>query len=348
MTKVYADYLPRNVNQYVPAMEFAADIINGVTIVNLGAPKAADPNGILSAASATTTAQTYTSADWATTFDGSSTSLTTTAGQIDAKYGRCITAVGTAGSDHVITIKGKDYLGQVINENLTLNGTATLYGEKTFKYVDTVIAAVGSSGDTFDLGWDDRLGLPYNTQQLLSWSEDNVDKQLGKYQIAVDIIDAVSADTVFGVSGEAGFVTRMDTITTVALGSGDAILTAEIGGTAVAGLSVTVASSGSAIGVLDGDAVTNDHGATSRLAANAVIEVVSDGGSASTGTVDGRITVQSSALFTAPVATDPGTATTGDPRGTVQPYTACDGSVEYEARISCNTSNLHGVSHFGG
>jgi len=66
MTKVAASFYPRQINQYVPQMGYAVDVAHGgPTYVNFGTPAVADPNGILVTASATDSAQTYTSADWA-------------------------------------------------------------------------------------------------------------------------------------------------------------------------------------------------------------------------------------------------------------------------------------------
>jgi hypothetical protein len=344
MSKVLADNYPRSINQYVPLMEFAADVVDGKHFVSLGAPSTLDSDGILNNASATNSATSYSSSDWETTFDGSSTHIgETVAGSLNAKYGRCLTLVGTAGSNHVVTITGRDYLGQIMSEALTLSGTVIIYGQKAFKYVDTIAAAAGAASDTFDAGWTDVLGLPYRSTQLLGWTEDNINKEVGTYVIPVDIVDAVSADTVFGIGAEAGFVTGMDCVTTVALGSGDAVLTVEIGGVAVAGLSVTVASSGSAIGVIDSDnAITWNQGDTSDLAAHGVIEVVSDGGSASNGTIDCRINMDKNVLFVDGDATT-ATTTTGDTRGLVRPHTACDASIVYECQYAVLTNNLHGL-----
>jgi len=148
MTKVVADNYPRNISQYVPNMEFAADVIDGVHIVTLGSPAALDADGIWDGVTANASANTYTSADYKNTFDGSSTSVTTTSGMIDALYGRCVTAVGSAGSNHVVTVIGKDYLGQGMREQFTLSGTTILYGKKAFKFVDSMTVAAGAAGDT--------------------------------------------------------------------------------------------------------------------------------------------------------------------------------------------------------
>ena len=343
MSKVLQDYYPRNVSQYVPLMEFAADVVDGIHKVSLGAPSTADPNGILAAATIGTTARTFTSANWATTFDGSATHVgETVAGTINGRYGRCLSVLGNASTDQIVTITGRDYLGQAMSEALTLNGAVTIYGQKAFKYVDTITTDVGTGGTELTVGWSDVLGLPYRATQLLGWTEDNIHKPLGSYRISVDDVDMVSADTVFGVSSEAGFVTGMSTVIMIANGTGANTCTVEIGGTAVAGLSVVQAASGS-IGDVDSDvAITWDQGTTSDIAANAAIEVVSDGGSASTGTLNAYIDVARSVLFVDGDATT-ATTTTGDTRGLVRPQTACDGSIVFEVQYACLTNNLHGI-----
>ena len=231
MPKVVQDHFPRTINQYVPNMEFAADVVGDIVIANLGAPAAPDPDGIWDGVSATDSATSYTSANYKNTFDGSSTSLTSTSGMIDATYGRALTATGSAGSNHVCTISGRDYLGQPMKENLTLNGTNVIAGKKAFKYVDKLEVATGAAGDTVDVGWGDVLGIPYKAELSLSCSED---------------------------------------------------------------------------------------GATS------------------------------SPTFVAGIDTDPQTATTGDPRGTYDPASACDGSKVTEVRYIADTSDLHGVEQFNG
>ena len=59
MGKVTADYLPRSISQYVPNMEYASDVVNGKHIVTLGAPAAADADGIFDGVSATNSATSY-------------------------------------------------------------------------------------------------------------------------------------------------------------------------------------------------------------------------------------------------------------------------------------------------
>jgi hypothetical protein len=346
MSVVTADHYPRTISQYVPNMEFAADVVGGIALVNFGSPAADDPNGILDDASATTTAQTYTSANWETTFDGSSTSLTSTVGMMDAPYGRALIAQGTAGSDHVITVIGRDYLGQMMRENLTLSGTNIIYGNKAFKYVDTVSVAAGATGDTFDLGWTDKLGLPYMAQRVLSLTEDNAFMPVDRVYLPffVNGTDYAAGTNMFLTAPVSGYIQGLDTTITV-LTAGANTSTMELGGNAVVGLSHVIADA-SAVGAQDTSAPTDIEADTSKVAQYDDIEITFDG-TPTAGALTGVVTIDP-IVFTVGDTTAAQTATTNDTRGTIQPYTACDGSIEYECRIQVNTADLHGIEQFNG
>ena len=174
MSKVTQDYFPRSINQYVPNMEFAADVVGNAVLVSLGAPAALDADGIWDGVTVGTTVTTFDSSDFKSTFDGSSTSLTTTSGMIDATYGRTLTVTGAASGDQVVTITGRDYLGQVMVENFTISGTTPIQGKKAFKFVDSASATAGTGGISMDVGWADKLGIPYAGTSLLSDTEDGV------------------------------------------------------------------------------------------------------------------------------------------------------------------------------
>jgi hypothetical protein len=174
MPKQVPTHFPRNIDQYVPNMEFAADVFQDNVIVSLGAPATLDADGIWDGVSATNSDTAFTSADYKSTFDGSSTSVTTTSGMIDSPYGRTLSCTGSSGSDHVCTITGRDYLGQAMVESITLSGTGVIAGVKAFKYVDSIAIASGAASDTVDVGWADKLGIPYAGTSLLSDTEDGV------------------------------------------------------------------------------------------------------------------------------------------------------------------------------
>ena len=347
MSKVVQDYFPRNISQYVPSMEFAADVVDGVQIVTLGSPTALDADGIWDGVSATSSATSYTSADFKNTFDGSSTSLTSTKGMIDAPYGRVLTAVGSSGSDHVCTITGRDYLGQIMVEQLTLSGTSPIYGQKAFKFVDTLAIATGAASDTADFGWSDVLGLPYTATQIIGWTEDAVEKGVRRSAIDSTYVVIASDASLFTSAHAQGFIVGMSYVSAIANSSGANACTLEIGGTAVAGLALSISASDSLGTAYSDVAGTDDHGLTGKIALGGAVELVSDtAGTSGAGYV--AVHIDENVRFIDGDATATQTATTGDPRGTVLPYTSCNGSVTYEVRYTVNTSNLHGVSQFSG
>ena len=347
MSKVVQDHFPRTISQFVPSMEFAADVVDGVHIVSLGSPAALDADGIWDGVSATNSDTSYTSADYKTTFDGSSTSLTSTSGMIDAAYGRVLTAVGSAGSDHVCTISGKDYLGQPMKENLTLSGTSPIYGQKAFKFVDGLAIASGAASDTCDIGWSDVLGLPYTATEVIGWKEDAVEKGVRRSVIDSTYVVVASDASLFTSSHAQGFIVGMSYVSAIANSSGANANTLEIGGTAVAGLALSILASDSLGDAYSDVAGTDDHGLTGKIALDGAIELVSDTGGTN-GAGYAAIHIDENVRFIDGDATATQTATTGDPRGTVLPYTSCDGSVTYEVRCTVNTTNLHGISHYNG
>jgi hypothetical protein len=346
MTKVVADNYPRSISQYVPDMEFAADVVGDVHIADLGSPAAADADGIWDGVSATNSATSYTSSDYKTTFDGSSTSLTTTAGKIDATYGRCLTATGSAGSNHVCTISGRDYLGQMVQENLTLSGTTVIHGNKAFKYVDTLAIATGAASDTCDIGWSDRLGLPYKAQKILSYTENDVSMPHDPVEVAVEV-DATryaAGTDVVVPAPVAGQITGVNSVVTTAT-SGDSTATVVVGSTDVVGISIVIAGS-SGVAVLDSDtSTTDDDQATSTVAKYGAMGISPDS-TPTGGAANYFVTVEPLTFVAGPDAAQ--TATTEDPRGTILVTTDCDGSNNYEVRYNVDTTDLHGMEHYNG
>jgi len=136
-------------------MSYAADVVmEGTYRTQLGAPIATDLNGII-------VSQSMTAAGNLTTFASAYSSDNM------AKYGRCV-IVDSSGSnaDKAVTITGRDYLGQPMAENITLNGTTAVAGQKAFKYVEKV-AWLDESGENLTVGWTDTLGLPYKAEALV-------------------------------------------------------------------------------------------------------------------------------------------------------------------------------------
>ncbi len=341
MSKVYQDHFPRTISQYVPSMEFAADVVDGVHIANLGAPATAQADGILDGVTIGTTAKSFPNATVG--FDADFATNMGTAGILDAKYGRCLSCTGGASTDQVVTITGRDYLGQVMSEAFTLNGTAIIYGKKAFKFIDTIATTVGTGATALDVGWTDVLGLPYKAEQLIGWSEDGVQKDVGRNVVAASQAMVYATDaSLFIASPVNGFITGMSSVSTIANTTQANALTIEIGGTTVAGLALSVLATDSIGDSYTDFAGTDDHGATGKVAKGAGIEIVSgQEGTAGAGVVQAHL--EENVRFIDGDATT-ATTTTGDTRGTVLPYTSCDGSVEYEVRYAVDTSNLHGVA----
>lgn len=347
MSKVNADYFPRTINQYVPNMEFAADVVGDEHIAYLGSPAAADADGIWDGVSATNSATSYTSADYKNTFDGSSTSVTSTAGMLSATYGQCLTATGSAGSDHVCTITGRDYLGQIMVESLTLSGTTVIYGNKAFKFVDSMAIATGQASDTVDIGWYDRVGLPYKAEKIVGYTEDDVQFPVDPVLVPVEI-DAVrtasGADVVVPCP-IAGQITEVHSVVTTLM-SGVQTATVVVGATDVAGLSLVLGTT-AAVAEQDSDtATTDDDQVTSRVEKNGAIGISGDG-TPTAGAHNCNILVEP-LTFVAGDDTATQTATTEDTRGTILLTTTADGSISYECRYKCDTADLHGIEQFAG
>lgn len=112
---------------------------------------AADTDGILDGGALIATAKTFT------TFlaQPSCAKNITVAGM----------AVNMAGT---VTVNGTNIYGEAISEDFALSGTDSIVGSKAFKTVTSVVApALTTAGDTIDVGWGVKLGLPcclaYNT-----------------------------------------------------------------------------------------------------------------------------------------------------------------------------------------
>ena len=350
MAKRQGSYYPRTISQYVPNMAFAADVIGDEHLAILGAPAAADADGIWDGIAGEATAATFTSSDYKNTFDGSSTSLTSTSGMMDATYGRCLQVVASAGANHVLTITGRDYLGTVMVEQITVAATTVVFGNKAFKFVDTVLVAAGAGGDTIDIGWTNRLGLPYKTEKVTGYTEDDVHFPYESVQVGPIVVggtEYAAGTDVHSISPIAGQVTGYQSILTTAAASADNVNTVFIGSSAtdVGGLTITHANP-TAVGIADSDTATSDDDqATSRVDKFESVGISGDGGGS--GSAHYLVTVEP-LTFIAGDDTATQTATTEDTRGTVLLTTACDGSISYEVRCKVDTGELHGIEQFAG
>lgn len=147
----YPTFFPQRINQRVPFMAYDAQVQQGGHIyVEFGAPATASTNGIVALQDMTAASNTGTFA--ATYLPATESTM--------ARYGRAVQVVGSAATTGTVTVKGRDYLGQAMTENLTLNGTTPVIGVKAFKYIDNV-AWTATASVNLSVGWATKLGLPY-------------------------------------------------------------------------------------------------------------------------------------------------------------------------------------------
>lgn len=165
-----ADAFPIRISHYVPAMKYDAAVHHtSPFVVDFGAPIVADPDGILDGQSiaAVSSTSTFVAASFTARSDG------LTKEEVMGRYGRCLTVVASGAATTEVSVHGRDYLGQKMSEELTLNGTTAVVGLKAFKHID-LVEWEDTAAVTIDLGWGDKLGLPYKTRAVLREYEDDV------------------------------------------------------------------------------------------------------------------------------------------------------------------------------
>lgn len=86
------------------------------------------------------------------------------------KFGEVISLVSEATNEAVVTITGKDYLGQIMVEKITLNSATAVSGKKAFKIIESLTVASASAKDV-DLKTVNKVGLEFNALSI-----DNVAK----------------------------------------------------------------------------------------------------------------------------------------------------------------------------
>lgn len=331
-------------NCYVPALQYASDMVHGQpTQVSLGAPAASDDDIIDSSIDADAVAgvietQAYTS---------------------DSPYGRTLILTpsadpGAAGG--VLDVYGFDYLGQPMVERFSgANGaTAILYGKKAFyKVTKTVIVTATTNATTYKLGTGLRVGLPYKGD-IIWVKENNALVELYKRDVTMyatrSAADVVAGFSTWFRSPCPGYVSSLIGTPNGGGSTNDPVVTVELGGTAIVGLTVTIDTSDTA-GLTVTDAPTTvAYNANNRLVKNSLIEVLSGAQTSAKGDTVGIVITPTQ--FSLPVLTDPQTTTTGDPRGTYESLMTMDGVKEIIVGLvgdnSVNSSNnggYHGIKH---
>ena len=171
---LYGTYFPYGVPVAVRNMQYAADVPgDGNYIARFGAPLALSANGILNAGlmvngSAVTFNTLGAGAGTATVigYNGLVPFDSLTIG--GNGWGRNITVVASAANARVLTVYGYDYLGQAMREDITINGTTTVQGNKAFAWITSLVAGSSTDTTTINVGWGNKFGLPYAGNAMLS------------------------------------------------------------------------------------------------------------------------------------------------------------------------------------
>jgi hypothetical protein len=309
-------------------------------LIDLGSPIALDADGIFDGVTADDSVNVYTSADFKTGFDGT------------FAVPRALTLVGSASADQVVTVTGTDRNGDVLVESLTADGATPVAGKKAFATVTSASVAIGTAGQTVDLGWGDVLGLPVflpSTSHIYGELVDGVNVQAPPvvYLQGRMLAAAVDAGTSYWIlSPVAGTITRLSTIVESSTTTGGGI-TVEVNTTAVNGLSVTVANSAAA-GDYDTDTPTAGHASTA-VAVGDSIEIIPAAAFNGAGDISFVLEIQPATSGTAVAGvTTVASATTGDVRGTYDPASACDGALAFQLLVSLPDPTDQGVPQYAG
>lgn len=172
------DFNPRFINRRTPNMQYAADVgLSGPCMVFCGTPIVATTTAILNAPGALTSGATATFLP--SQFNGTALSAVTgSADTIDARFGRNITVTGT--STRVLTVTGRDYLGQPMKETITMSA-GTISGVKAFKWIDSLSFSAVADTVNPNVGVGDVLGLPYRCMAVVREFSDGVVASAGTF-----------------------------------------------------------------------------------------------------------------------------------------------------------------------
>jgi hypothetical protein len=184
MANMHASYFPRRANLRVNNLSFASEVnMNGQVRVDLGAPVVAAPAGIMAAVDLT--AIVTRGGTLVPTFDPDVHMGT---------YGRNVTVTLSGAGTPTVTVRGRDYLGQPMVENIVATGAAAAVGKKAFKSVDNVTTSAAVASTTLALGYGTLLGLPY---AMLKVSEEYINDAVagaGTITLATPAQTITSAD----------------------------------------------------------------------------------------------------------------------------------------------------------
>ena len=182
------DNFAERIDHYVPRMMYAADVHDdGFYKISLGTPNAPDTDAIVDGVTVTG-GVTLTSAN----FNGVEANGVNW--ESSGRYGQTVSIVFSAAGTPVVQIKGHDYLGQRMQENLTGNGTTPVTGSKAFKRIDEIVVPLGVTG-TIDVGTLGVFGVPYKTVSFDTEIVDGTGAAMTGTLTQADLTDPATAVT---------------------------------------------------------------------------------------------------------------------------------------------------------
>ena len=353
MTEKAGDFFPAGVNQYTPAMQYAAGVhLGGISEFSLGTPSLADDDGIHENIDADGAAATILQS----AFVAGSGGIGSVA---DSPYGRNIvlSISGDPGAAFEVIVTSEDYLGQIMTETLTVANAQTTdtIGDKAhFRVLKLVHDGGASNAVLCDVGWGSKLGLPYKLGKLSHARENDI--YIAAYE-ELTVVGPVSVTT-SGANAASftaprdgwvvGFIAEVTTASTVA----EAVMDVIVDGTGVGGLDWNIGwgSSDETLGTLHGTRVAPGL-ANANVVAGDVVTATSSGGHTAGVAAVNMLMSPAYGQHSRPDETDPATATTNDTRGTYTSFTTMDGTLEivvyFEADNFVNSNDrggLHGIA----
>ena len=150
-----------------------------VGLIDFGSPIAADEDGIL---------------DDAATDSTNPTSYPTESVQFlaqpDVPRGLTFKPSGSAAAGGLI-VEGLDYEGKPITEEVATNAGNKVATTYAFKKVTKITFPADAGGITWDVGWNDKLGLPFKFSEkplTLEYSDGTLKTTTGDFTIDADVL----------------------------------------------------------------------------------------------------------------------------------------------------------------
>lgn len=164
MAQRFASFFPQRINMHFANAaigSYGAGQSPHIATFNLGTPYALDADALLAAESIASSGTTTTFA----------AAYVATEAQM-GRWGRNITVVASGTASSVVRVVGRNYLGQLMRENFTLNNASIVQGVKAFRYVDK-IGWDATSGTTINVGLGNYLGIPYRSIAMVHEIKNN-------------------------------------------------------------------------------------------------------------------------------------------------------------------------------